>query len=136
MSSDLAPPAPPPAPPPQRPRVGLGVLVVRQDPSSGEKQILVGKRLGSHGAGDWALPGGHLEYLETLEGCARRETLEETGLVIPQDRFYTTAVENCIMPPKGGEGPPLHYVVVFMVRDISLLLFSIFSDATHLIKLI
>ena len=42
--------------------------------------MLLGERLGSHGAGTWALPGGHLEYREDPVACARRELLEETGL--------------------------------------------------------
>jgi len=32
--------------------------------------------------GQWALPGGHVEYDESLEDCAVRETLEETGLQV------------------------------------------------------
>ena len=39
----------------KRVQVGVGVFVKRNG------KILVGKRKGSHGAGTWALPGGHLE---------------------------------------------------------------------------
>ncbi len=56
------------------PLVGVGVIVIRNG------GILLGKRIGSHGAGTWALPGGHLEYAERIEDCAAREVLEETGL--------------------------------------------------------
>lgn len=57
-----------------RPRIGVGVIVVRAG------RVLLGERIGAHGAGTWALPGGHLEFGETVEDCARRELLEETGL--------------------------------------------------------
>ncbi|MBJ3816541.1 NUDIX domain-containing protein [Shimwellia pseudoproteus] len=56
------------------PRFGVGILIVRQG------KILLGQRLGSHGEGCWSAPGGHLEPGESVEQCARRETLEETGL--------------------------------------------------------
>jgi len=56
------------------PQVGVGVVIVR------DGKVLLGLRRGSHGSGSWALPGGHLEWGETVENCARREVKEETGL--------------------------------------------------------
>lgn len=50
-------------------------------------KILLGKRRGSHGAGKFAFPGGHLEYMESFEECARREVREETGIEIQNVRF-------------------------------------------------
>jgi 8-oxo-dGTP diphosphatase len=58
------------------PRVGVAVMIIRG------RKVLLGKRLASHGTGTWHLPGGHLEFMETVEDCARREVLEETGLKI------------------------------------------------------
>lgn len=57
------------------PRVGVGVFVLNS-----QGYILLGKRLGSHGSGTLALPGGHLELHESFEECAIREVLEETGI--------------------------------------------------------
>ena len=74
-----------------RPKVGIGVIVLR------EGKILLGERLASHGAGTWAIPGGHLEFGETFEETAKREVEEETGLTdieivglvsISNDRVY------------------------------------------------
>ncbi len=57
-------------------RVGVGVIVMRAG------RVLLGERAGSHGAGTWAFPGGHLEFGESPETCASREVLEETGLEV------------------------------------------------------
>lgn len=57
-------------------RIGLGILVFK------DKKVLLGKRLGPVGAGEWSLPGGKLEPFESLVDCAIRETKEETNLRI------------------------------------------------------
>lgn len=57
-----------------KPRVGVGVYIFR------DGKVLLGKRKGAHGIGNWAVPGGHLEFGESIEACAMRELAEETGL--------------------------------------------------------
>lgn len=57
-------------------KVGVGVIIVR------DNKVLLGERIGAHGANTWATPGGHLEVGESIEDCARREVLEETGLTL------------------------------------------------------
>lgn len=64
-------------------RVGVGVVIVR---GGAVPEILLGLRRGAHGAGSWACPGGHLDFGESVEQCARRETLEETGLELGEIR--------------------------------------------------
>ena len=64
----------------ERPAVGVGVLVLR------DGAVLLGHRQGAHGAGTWSPPGGHLEWREDVEACARRECLEETGLSLASSR--------------------------------------------------
>jgi 8-oxo-dGTP diphosphatase len=58
----------------ERPKVGIGVIIQRGD------KILIGERIANHGSGTYMIPGGHLEFGETFEECARREVEEETGL--------------------------------------------------------
>jgi len=68
-----------------RPRVGVGVMVMKGG------KVLLGERKGSHGEGEFAFPGGHLEYLESFEDCARREIKEETGIEIQNIKFLFLA---------------------------------------------
>jgi 8-oxo-dGTP diphosphatase len=70
--------------------------------------VLLGQRIGSHGAGDWALPGGHLEFGETVEQCAEREVLEETGLDI--EVVARGPYTNDMFPEESK-----HYVTLFVV---------------------
>ncbi len=65
----------------------IGVACIVAD----DERVLLGQRRGSHGAGFWAFPGGHLEPGESPEECALRETFEETGLsvVAPKPLTWT-----------------------------------------------
>ncbi len=54
-------------------------------------KILLGKRKGSHGAGEYSIPGGHMEFGESFEDCIRREVKEETDLEIKNINFLSLA---------------------------------------------
>ena len=87
-----------------RPLVGIAVMVVR------DNRVLLGKRKNAHGSGTWAFPGGHLEFNESIETCAKREVLEETGIQIKNLRYgpYT----NDIFTDEDK-----HYVTLFVTAD-------------------
>jgi 8-oxo-dGTP diphosphatase len=72
----------------QRPRVGIGVMI-----QNAEGKILLGLRRGSHGAGEWSFPGGHLEFGETIFETAMREVKEETGLTVSELELISVADE-------------------------------------------
>ena len=91
----------------QHVRVGVGVLI--KDPRV-KGNFFCGVRKGSHGAGTLALPGGHLEMMESWEECAIREVKEETDLDIHTPVFGH--VTNDRMPTEGK-----HYVTIFMMAE-------------------
>jgi 8-oxo-dGTP diphosphatase len=86
------------------PRVGVGVLVTKGD------RVLLIRRAGVHGEGTWSTPGGHLEYGESPEACAVRETREETGVEVANVRAlgYT----NDVFEESG-----LHYITLWMAAE-------------------
>ncbi len=86
-----------------RPRVGVGVVFIR------DGFVFLARRRGSLGGGTWGSAGGHLEYGESLEDCARREALEEFGLRVGDLRFL--CVSNIIAYGR-------HYVDVEFLGDI------------------
>lgn len=87
----------------QKPKVGIGVMIFKGG------KVLLQKRKGSHGEGEYALPGGHLDYMEFFEDCARRETREECGVEIKNIKFQFLAnVKNYA---------PKHYVHIGVIAD-------------------
>ncbi len=66
----------------------VGVLIFR------EGKVLLGRRLSEHGRGTWSPPGGKAEPGESDEECARRELLEETGLVGAVPRVVAETVDT------------------------------------------
>lgn len=87
----------------QKPKVGVGIMILK------DGKVLLGKRKGSFGAGEYAFPGGHLEYMESFEECAKRETFEEAGIKIKNLKFL--CVENVI------NYKPKHYINIEIIAD-------------------
>ncbi len=87
-----------------RPLIGVAAIVIK------DNKVLLGKRKKAHGAGTWAFPGGHLEYKESIEACAKREVFEETGIHIKNIRCGTFT--NDIFPKDQK-----HYVTLFVISE-------------------
>jgi len=88
----------------RRPSIGVGVLIVK------DGKILLGKRKGVCGDGLWSFPGGHLEWNESIESCAQREVLEETGLTISLPKKVTFINDIFLKEDK-------HYVTFYMIAE-------------------
>ena len=87
-----------------KPKVGIGVIVVK------DSKVLLGKRKNAHGEGSWCFPGGHPEFNEELEDCAKREVFEETGINIKNIKPATFT--NDIF-----KGERKHYITLFFVAE-------------------
>ncbi|MBI5033229.1 MAG: NUDIX domain-containing protein [Chloroflexi bacterium] len=90
----------------KEPRVGVALIVTYDD------HVLLIKRKGSHGEGTWAVPGGHLEYGESPEDCAIRETQEEVNVQVTDVRFR--AITNDVFETEGK-----HYITIWMEGKFS-----------------
>jgi 8-oxo-dGTP diphosphatase len=103
---------------PETPKVGVGVVLKRNvgtslpgsDWATVETMVLLGLRKGAHGAGQWSLPGGHMELGESFLEVCRREVLEETGITIKD--IEPLCFTNDIFETDG-----LHYVTLFFEAE-------------------
>lgn len=85
-------------------KVGIGILVFQ------DGKVLLTKRKGSHGAGEYGGPGGHLEFGESFSECAKRECLEEAGIEIKNIKFL------CLSNIKKYDSK--HYVDIGLIADL------------------
>lgn len=81
-------------------QVGVSVLIRRGD------EFLLERRAHVHGDGTWGPPSGHIDFSETPEETARRETEEETGVTI--DNMVFLGVTNDVF-----ENEQKHYVTLW-----------------------
>ena len=88
----------------ERPKVGVGVLVLR------DGKVLLLKRKGSHGEGSWCYPGGHIGAGEFFLDAAIREVREESGLEVKNPRFL--CITNDMF-----ENENKHYITIFVAVD-------------------
>lgn len=93
---------------PDRPIVGIGIVVWRED------RFLLVRRGKSPNQGQWSLPGGAQHLGETVVEAARREIMEETGLVV--DVGGLVDVADAIRTDDEGR-VRFHYTLVDLVAE-------------------
>lgn len=89
----------------ERPLVGLGLLLIK------DGKVLLGKRKSSHGSGEYAGLGGHLEALESFEQSLLREVAEEGGPDLKVKNLRFLCISNITAYA------PKHYVDIGMIAD-------------------
>lgn len=90
----------------KRPSIGVGVLIVNS-----EKKILLSPRLKPYGYKKLALPGGHVEWMETLVDTAVREVFEEAGIELNPKKVHNLYVFSEEVHPKLGKHYITHYLI-------------------------
>jgi len=86
---------------PQRPVPGVGVVVIQ------EGALLMVRRGRGANSGLWAIPGGKVDYGESMPEAAVREVREETGIVVELEDIVW--VGDAIGP---GDPPAWHFTLV------------------------
>jgi ADP-ribose pyrophosphatase YjhB (NUDIX family) len=94
--------------PPSHPQLAVSAAIFRA------QNILLVRRARAPGKGFWSLPGGRVEFGESLEIALKREVMEETGLTID---VVGLAGWREVLPRASGGG---HYVIMpFAARWVS-----------------
>ncbi|MFO7554821.1 MAG: NUDIX hydrolase [Desulfobacterales bacterium] len=93
---------------PTHPRVAVGAVIFK------DEKVLMVLRGKPPAENKWSIPGGCVELGETLQEAAKRETIEETGIVIlAREPVYTFDV---IERDENGH-VRFHYVIVDLAAD-------------------
>ena len=85
------------------PFVGVSAVVIR------DGAVLLGRRIGAHGPGTWAFPGGKVDPGEDPSATVARELFEETGLKAQQ--ITPIAWTNDLFPEDALHYITLHHLV-------------------------
>lgn len=88
---------------PQRPMVGVGALIFRND------SVLLVQRGREPALGKWSLPGGLVEIGESLHDAVRREVWEEVGIRVRVVDLIA-ALDRVIMDDEGNV--EYHYILL------------------------
>ncbi len=97
--------------PQETPRIGVGAVVFH------EGKVLLVRRGQPPAEGLWTIPGGRLEWGETLQQATERELLEETGIIC--EALKPVFIFDSITHDSTGE-VKYHYVIVdYEARYIS-----------------
>jgi 8-oxo-dGTP diphosphatase len=91
---------------PAHAEVAVGAVIRRGD------EILLVRRARGAAVGQWAIPGGRVEFGEGLKAAVAREVLEETGLDITVGRFLGWAERM------GDDPGPYHYVILDFAGEL------------------
>lgn len=89
---------------PAHPLVGVAAVVI-----DGSRRLLLVKRGKEPAKGLWSVPGGLVRPGETMRQAVRRETMEETGLLVTPGEIATVA--ESIIPDAAGR-TRYHYILV------------------------
>jgi mutator protein MutT len=97
---------------PHQPILGVAAVIWND-----RRQLLLIRRTKNPRKGQWSLPGGKVEFGESLEQALRREIREETGLEI--DVLGLAGIAETIRDSDAG-APQSHFVLIdYSARAVS-----------------
>lgn len=88
---------------PEYPLIGAGAVIIKND------EVLLIKRRAPPKAGYYSIPGGLVEVGERVQEAAKREVLEETGLIVEVESLIDV-IDNIVKDEDGRV--KYHYVIV------------------------
>ena len=95
---------------PTSPLVGAGAVIVE------DGKVLLVKRKAPPKAGYYSIPGGLVEVGESVREAAKREVLEETGLIVEVGELIDV-IDNIVRDEDGRV--KYHYVIVdYLARPV------------------